>query len=152
MSERSFKIFNQLNNNTLILSNQCCRTFNISAIALRKGTPQEYFPYKIATEPGCPTPLNELARLKTLAQYGRPGDQRYCLILWTCRPSRQGLHAFCNTQIVDAAQQRFIDQAFQYYEQPQVHVLQTSDYRDSKCFPDPVTFQPYFWRIFKGRQ
>lgn len=130
----------QFNNVILSSSANCCRSFNISTTPINPGFREggQYFPYEIETEDGCPTPLNESAHLKVLSEY-RTFDQIYCLILYTCRPSRQGLHAFCSTPHINRVLRLMIDYEFRKYGQPQYNVKHNTDYRSGKCFPNGIS-------------
>lgn len=50
--------------------------------------------------------VDEFAHLKLISQ--RSEGRQYCFMLWTCRKSRQGVHAFCNTQTISKRQRSWI--------------------------------------------
>lgn len=73
-----------------------------------------------------------------LINYRKGFDGSYCLLLWTCRPSRQGFHAFCSKQNVSKDQVKWIKDQFARHGQTPLAVEQVEDYRNGKCFPTSV--------------
>lgn len=76
--------------------------------------------------------------MKLLSSNTDHTESSFCLTLWTCRPSREGLHAFCNKPQVSKLQHRWIARQFKSYGQTKNDVQQNVDYRRQGCFPNPT--------------
>lgn len=124
----------------------CCKSFNISTHVIRgpRGDSKGYFPYVIQTDPDCPQQLKENAHMKLIASHNDPRTGIYCFSLWTCRPSREGFHVFCDDAQVSASQQKWIDQQFRKNGLIENQVEQIKDYRNGTCFPKAQEFD-FFW-------
>lgn len=97
----------------------------------------EYFAYLIETAAtGCSVIVDEFAHLKMIALKKDIFSRVYCFLLWTCRASREGVHAFCNAQKISDKLRSWILTEYKKVDSslvPQV-VNQTSDYRNGVCF------------------
>lgn len=92
-----------------------------------------YFEYKITSDKDCPTKLNESARLKLISQ-NTDDDKSYCLLVWTCRKSREGVHVFCTKSKVSAKQTKWIREQYKQLKLKKIDVEHNADYKNGKCF------------------
>lgn len=95
----------------------------------------KYYKYVIATDQSCTTQLTESARMKLLAVNKTKND--YCLMLWTCRKSREGVHAFCSTKQLSNTQKSWIQSQYKTYRLTGEVVKQDKDFSKGKCFKKP---------------
>lgn len=86
---------------------KCCVTFNITKTPDRLSN---YFPYVIATDDSCSTKLHEDARLKVLARNNI--NEERCVFVWVCRPSREGVYAWCNKRTVSPRMDKWIQKQY----------------------------------------
>lgn len=91
-----------------------------------------YFKYVIATDESCSTQLTENARMKLLAVNTDCGG--YCLMLWTCRTSREGVHAFSTHKEISPAQKSWIKKQYKAFGLTGQLVEQNKDYSKGPCF------------------
>lgn len=88
--------------------------------------------YNIQTDPDCGTQLNQNAHMKLLAV--NEDENGWCLILWTCRPSREGVHAFCTQPQQTLQQQQWIASQYALLDLTEVVVTQNTVLEGTKCF------------------
>lgn len=96
--------------------------------------------YVIRTDEECATQSSEpeLAQMKLIASNSDTGvDGSSCLFLWTCRTSREGVHAFCSKPNISPQQKEWIYQQYEKFNLTPVEVDQNIDYKDGPCF-NPV--------------
>lgn len=121
-------------------SNQCCRSFNVTTKAANYqpfDRTAEYFTYLIETaDTGCSVVVNERAHLKMLSVRDEIFLGQYCFMLWTCRKSRQGVHAFCNVQNISRSLRKWILEQYQQIDRTLVpkEVQQNAKYENGVCF------------------
>lgn len=92
-----------------------------------------YLEYVIVNDKDCRMPLTETARMKLIASNAE-ADGSYCIILWTCRTSRQGVHAFCTTTKISHRQRNWISAQYKLLRLLEIKVVHDQDYKDGKCF------------------
>lgn len=101
------------------------------ATKVKKGN---YFTYVISNDKDCTTQLTENASLKLIATNADPNGT-YCVLLWTCRPSREGVHAFCSKNKVSDNMKKWISGQYKKLKPLKEHqVTQNKDYKDGNCF------------------
>lgn len=95
---------------------------------------KSYFEYEITTDGNnCETPLKENAYLKIIAE-NTDTDKSYCLLVWTCRKSRAGVHAICTKNKVSKKQQTWIDDQFAQLKLHNINLINNADLKNGKCF------------------
>ncbi|XP_037043403.1 uncharacterized protein LOC119079524 [Bradysia coprophila] len=106
---------------------KCCRTLNFMLS-------KEYATYNITSGADCPTKLvDNSARLKVIVS-NKDTDGSCCIIMWNCRKSREGVHAFCDKREVSEEQSKWIRKQFDKLDLTALQVKQTADYNGGKCF------------------
>lgn len=125
--------------NVFSVSIKCCITFNITTTVVLPGN---YFPYHLATDPSCSVKVNEGAAMKLLYKL-YVGDER-CLILWTCRSSRKGVHAWCNTPKVSAPMDTLVRARYAYLKLNPLPIIQQVSYKNGPCFSHHRWFNIYW--------
>lgn len=105
-------------------------------------TPANYLPYHLATDPSCSAKVNEIAAMKLLYKH-YTGSER-CIILWTCRSSRSGVHAFCNTPTVSAVMDSWIKDRYAYLRLAPQPILQQVSYINGPCITHHRWFNVYW--------
>lgn len=99
----------------------------------RNGAKGGYYRYVITTDKNCATPLAETARAKLIAS-NTDDDGTSCIFLWTCRTSREGVHAFCSRTNVSDQQKKWISKQYKKLELTKVKVVHNTDYKNGRCF------------------
>ncbi len=94
---------------------------------------RRHLDYEITSDKNCPTQLSEHAHMKLLAA-NNDADGSYCILLWTCRKSREGVHAFCTDSKVSDRQKRWIRNQYRQLSLTKVEVEHNKDYKNGKCF------------------
>lgn len=111
----------------LQFSAECCKTMNVST----RG--KSSFRYTIINDKDCKTQLTENAHMKLLDS-NTDANGTSCIILWTCRPSRQGVHAFCSKTKLSDQQRQWISKQYKQLDVKAVKVVHNTDYKNGKCF------------------
>lgn len=113
-----------------ILSGICCRKMEIGT-----SKKKDLFDYSIKEDEGCPyTPIkvNELGHLK-LVTTRTDSEATYCLMVWTCRTTRKGFHAWCNNNDVSIEMYRLIGEAFRGLGKKAIYKLHNYEQITTKC-------------------
>lgn len=92
-----------------------------------------YFEYSIKTGKDCPKQLNEGARAKLLSAKDDAGG--ICVVVWTCRTSRTGVHAWCNKSKLSKNLKKWVDDEFKRLRlsKEKVDIKHDADYKNGKC-------------------
>lgn len=89
--------------------------------------------YVITNDKDCTTQLSENAQIKLLALH-TDVDGSYCILVWTCRTSREGVHAFCTKTKLSVKQKKWIASEYKRLGLSEVKVVHNTDYKNGECF------------------
>lgn len=89
--------------------------------------------YTITNDKDCTTQLTENAHMK-LIDSNTDANGTTCIILWTCRPSREGVHAFCSKTKLSDQQRQWIAKQYKELGLKPDKVVQNTDYKNGQSF------------------
>jgi len=112
----------------------CCKTMTMTTTPKKekRGNKYGYLPYKISTAPSCPTQSSESAHWKIIS-CKTECDGSYCIMVHSCRESREGVHALCSSSQVTPTQHEWINDEYKKLNLTPVYVKQDTDYKQGAC-------------------